>query len=127
MLKKLLGDRESSVLDIVPNMVKLDNNNKTAISFMAKGNDDGGSTDSTKSLLPVHYMHELPQADEERLERLFKALDRDGNGRIDIQDLSAALKDIGLSHKYAEVIIKVIGWPVFAIFTYITLKCKALL
>lgn len=102
MLKRLLGDRESSVQDIVPNMVKLES--KKAINL--KANDEGAS--GPGNLLPVHYMHELPQADEERLERLFKALDRDENGRIDIHDLSAALKDIGVSHKYAEVIIKVI-------------------
>lgn len=53
--------------------------------------------------LPVHYLHELPQADEERLERLFKKLDRDGNGRIDIHDLSSALKEFGISSAYAEV------------------------
>ncbi|XP_055538928.1 calcium-binding mitochondrial carrier protein SCaMC-2 isoform X4 [Wyeomyia smithii] len=50
----------------------------------------------------VHYLHELPQADEERLEKIFNKLDRDGNGRIDIHDLSAALKEFGLSHQYAE-------------------------
>ncbi|XP_058054095.1 mitochondrial adenyl nucleotide antiporter SLC25A25 isoform X2 [Anopheles bellator] len=51
---------------------------------------------------PVHYLHELPQADEERLEKIFNKLDRDGNGRIDIHDLSSALKEFGLSHQYAE-------------------------
>lgn len=60
---------------------------------------------TTKGLAPIHYVHELPAADEERLEKLFKNLDRDGNGRIDISDLSAALKDVGLSHKYAEVCV----------------------
>uniref|UniRef100_A0A182NZT3 EF-hand domain-containing protein n=1 Tax=Anopheles epiroticus TaxID=199890 RepID=A0A182NZT3_9DIPT len=52
------------------------------------------------------YLHELPQADEERLERIFKKLDRDGNDRIDIHDLSAALKEFGLSHQYAERFLK---------------------
>lgn len=52
---------------------------------------------------PVHYLHELPFADEQRLEELFKKLDKDRNGRIDIHDLSEALKDLGLSHQYAEV------------------------
>lgn len=105
MLKRLLGDRESSVRDIVPNML----DNKTARNFMA--NDEVAS--GSGNLLPVHYMHELPQADEERLEKLFKALDRDENGRIDIKDLSAALKDIGVSHKYAEVTFKghILGNP----------------
>lgn len=50
----------------------------------------------------VHYLHELPAADEERLEKIFNKLDRDGNGRIDIHDLSEALREFGLSHQYAE-------------------------
>lgn len=53
----------------------------------------------------VHFVHELPQADEERLEKLFNTLDRDGNGKIDVHDLSAALKEFGLSSQYAEVIL----------------------
>lgn len=56
-----------------------------------------------KDVVPDHYDHGLHQEDEERLEKLFKSLDRDGNGRIDILDLSAALKDFGLCHTYAEV------------------------
>lgn len=51
----------------------------------------------------VQYVYELPQADEERLERLFKKLDRDNNGRIDIHDLSEALREVGMCHTYAEV------------------------
>lgn len=39
----------------------------------------------------------------QRLESIFKRLDRNGTGRIDIQDLSVALKDFDVSHKYAEV------------------------
>lgn len=54
-------------------------------------------------LQDVHYVHELPQADEERLEKLFKQLDRNNNGKIDVHDLSAALKEFGLSSQYAEV------------------------
>lgn len=52
---------------------------------------------------PPHYLHELPQEDEERLEKLFKSLDVDGNGKIDIHDLSGALKEFGVHQKYAEV------------------------
>lgn len=40
---------------------------------------------------------------EERLENIFKTLDRNGNGRIDIQELTVSLKDLGMSHQYAEV------------------------
>lgn len=76
-------------------MITSDTKNKTL--------EDGVPSNETKGLAPIHYVHELPIADEERLEKLFKTLDRDGNGRIDIADLSAALKDVGLSHKYAEV------------------------
>ncbi|GAB0101028.1 calcium-binding mitochondrial carrier protein SCaMC-1-like [Sergentomyia squamirostris] len=54
------------------------------------------------SLFNISYFHELPQAEEERLEKLFKSLDKDGNGKIDIHDLSEALKDSGLSRQYAE-------------------------
>lgn len=39
----------------------------------------------------------------QRLESIFKRLDRSGSGRIDIQDLSVALKDFGVSLQYAEV------------------------
>lgn len=69
--------------------------------------EDGVPHSESKGLAPIHYVHELPTADEERLEKLFKTLDRDGNGRIDIADLSAALKDVGLSHQYAEVCVTV--------------------
>ncbi|XP_077300894.1 short Calcium-binding Mitochondrial Carrier [Arctopsyche grandis] len=44
----------------------------------------------------------LPPEDEERLEKLFAKLDSDGNGKIDIHDLSLSLKELGLHHKYAE-------------------------
>lgn len=46
---------------------------------------------------------ELPTEDEERLEKLFTKLDKDGNGKIDIHDLSVALKEFGVHHQYAEV------------------------
>ena len=52
---------------------------------------------------PPHYFHELPHEDEERLENLFKSLDVDGNGKIDIHDLSVALHEFGVHHKYAQV------------------------
>lgn len=54
---------------------------------------------SGQAILPS----EIPVEDEERLERIFKQLDRDGDGRIDIHDLSAALHEFGLSSVYAEV------------------------
>lgn len=39
----------------------------------------------------------------ERLSMIFKQLDRSGNGRINIRDLTSALKGFGTSHQYAEV------------------------
>lgn len=42
---------------------------------------------------------------EERLGLIFKRLDRNGNGRIDIQELTSALKRSGMPHQYAEVSI----------------------
>ncbi|EDV96101.1 calcium-binding mitochondrial carrier protein SCaMC-3 isoform X2 [Drosophila grimshawi] len=44
---------------------------------------------------------EIPAEDEERLERIFNQLDRDGDGKIDIHDLSAALHEFGMSSVYA--------------------------
>lgn len=75
------------------------------LNLGGNGGSGNGNSDNGQAYPPVHYLHELPQADEERLERIFKKLDRDGNGRIDIHDLSAALKEFGLSHQYAEVIV----------------------
>lgn len=48
-------------------------------------------------------LHELPQEDEQRLEKIFNHLDKNGNGKIDIHDLSSALKECGVHHGYAEV------------------------
>ncbi|XP_059477924.1 mitochondrial adenyl nucleotide antiporter SLC25A23 isoform X2 [Neocloeon triangulifer] len=55
---------------------------------------------------PNHYLHELPQSEEERLEGLFKRLDMDGNGRIDIRDLTQALHDTGVHQGYAQKFIE---------------------
>lgn len=41
--------------------------------------------------------------DEARLESLFKKLDSNSDGKIDIHDLAASLKELGLSEQYAEV------------------------
>lgn len=60
-------------------------------------------TDEEIARLPSHYLHELPQEDEERLGKLFAKLDKDGNGKIDIHDLSSALSEHGVHHRYAEV------------------------
>ncbi|XP_040153365.1 calcium-binding mitochondrial carrier protein SCaMC-2-B isoform X2 [Anopheles arabiensis] len=70
------------------------------------GNEDRQAGGAASTPQYPQYLHELPQADEERLERIFKKLDRDGNDRIDIHDLSAALKEFGLSHQYAERFLK---------------------
>lgn len=40
---------------------------------------------------------------EERLENLFVTLDRNGDGKIDIHDLSVALHEAGLHQQYAKV------------------------
>ena len=65
---------------------------------------------------PAHYLHELPAQDEERLECLFQRLDLDGNGRIDVHDLSRALRDAGVHTQYAQVLIK----PAFTISILLT-------
>jgi solute carrier family 25 phosphate transporter 23/24/25/41 len=57
-------------------------------------------------------LHELPQEDEERLENLFKSLDVDGNGKIDIHDLSVALREFGVNQTYAKVCCNCATFPV---------------
>lgn len=63
-----------------------------------RGND-------THRVIPGHYLHQLPEQDEARLSRIFNALDHDGNGRIDVHDLSKALHKVGVHKRYAEVIV----------------------
>lgn len=46
--------------------------------------------------------HDLPCEDEVRLEKTFEALDLDGNGKIDIHDLSVALQGAGVHQHYAK-------------------------
>ncbi|XP_039963402.1 calcium-binding mitochondrial carrier protein SCaMC-3 isoform X2 [Bactrocera neohumeralis] len=80
--------------------------NTAAATHQAKGHDNTttfpqfitGSASGAHTQLAT----ELPHEDEERLEKLFNTLDRDGNGRIDIHDLSEALREFGLSSVYAE-------------------------
>lgn len=40
---------------------------------------------------------------EQRYTDLFRKLDKGGDGRIDIKDLSSKLKDLGVCSSYAEV------------------------
>lgn len=59
-------------------------------------------------VLPVpHYTYVLPADEEERYENLFRQLDVNGDGRIDIQELSESLCKLGipenLKHTYATV------------------------
>ncbi|CAB0006179.1 unnamed protein product, partial [Nesidiocoris tenuis] len=49
-----------------------------------------------------HYGLVVPHEDEQRIENLFKSLDCDGNGRIDIHDLSEALRNFGVAPEYAQ-------------------------
>ncbi|XP_048004763.1 calcium-binding mitochondrial carrier protein SCaMC-2 isoform X1 [Leguminivora glycinivorella] len=53
---------------------------------------------------PPLELEELPKEDEERLEKVFAKLDIDGNGKIDIHDLSVALKELAphINRSYAE-------------------------
>lgn len=41
--------------------------------------------------------------DDKRLEEVFRKLDKNSDGKIDIHDLAGALKDSGLSEQYAQV------------------------
>ncbi|KAL5235675.1 hypothetical protein ACI65C_003085 [Semiaphis heraclei] len=58
---------------------------------------------NTESVMPPHYLHELPNEDELRLAKLFETLDMDKNGKIDIHDLSIALHDREYAQKFLEM------------------------
>lgn len=62
----------------------------------------GNRAGTTQDMKPPHYIHELPTEDEKRLEIIFKKLDMDGNGRIDVHDLSRILREVGVDKYYAE-------------------------
>lgn len=61
------------------------------------------SATSEKPVLKPRAIYPQKQSEEERLEELFRKLDVDGNGKIDIRDLSEALKDSKFGQQYAEV------------------------
>lgn len=82
----------------------VDKPSTVAATLAEKGSEDPLLTTPNSEPI-VQYVHELPLADEERLEKLFKKLDRDANGRIDIHDLSEALREVGMCHTYAKVIL----------------------
>lgn len=71
------------------------------------GSGSGGDTPATNQSNDAQPNNKsLPESElesEERLAQIFKSLDHDGNGRIDIQELTSSLKGSGMPHQYAEV------------------------
>ena len=68
------------------------------------------ASNSAGEILPTpHYSYELPSEDEERFEQIFRQLDVNGDGRIDIAELSASLHKHGvpdnLKDSYATVLV----------------------
>ncbi|KAG1659261.1 Calcium-binding mitochondrial carrier protein SCaMC-2-B [Nymphon striatum] len=53
-----------------------------------------------------HHLQELPFEEEERLDKLFKQLDVNGDGRIDIHDLTEAFESLGMSHHHDHAMVK---------------------
>ncbi|CAN7993378.1 unnamed protein product [Ixodes hexagonus] len=62
-----------------------------------KPQGNGGAQNSQQQH-PPHYYPELPIEVEERLEKLFKKLDVNEDGQIDIKDLTTGLRKLGLPH-----------------------------
>ena len=61
------------------------------------------SDNPSKEVLPVpHYSYELPMEEEERFEKLFRQLDVNGDGRIDILELSQSLHKHGVPENLKE-------------------------
>nr|SVE76807.1 EOG090X0MQF [Daphnia longispina] len=61
------------------------------------------SDNPSGEVLPVpHYSYELPTVEEERFEKLFRQLDVNGDGRIDIIELSQSLHKHGVPENLKE-------------------------
>lgn len=50
-----------------------------------------------------HSSELLDLTEMEKYKEIFAKLDKDGNGSIDIKDLTQALKEMGVNESYAEV------------------------
>lgn len=61
------------------------------------------SNDQNNKVPSNSSVQETDSEIEERLANIFRHLDKNGNGRIDIQELTSTLKDSGVSRQYAEV------------------------
>lgn len=57
---------------------------------------------TNNSLLKNHYIYDLQSDAEERYEKLFGKLDVNNDGKIDIEDLTAALDKMGLSENVPQ-------------------------
>lgn len=68
------------------------------------GAGDNGTNQSNTEQKPSATNSECEET-KERLALIFNRLDRNANGRIDIQELIDALKGTGVPQQYAEVSI----------------------
>lgn len=78
------------------------NENKQSGSWLWSG----GKTNKAQFNNPIASDRSNDDSDmesEKRLASIFEQLDRNGNGRIDIQELTMASKKLGISQQYAEV------------------------
>jgi len=87
-----------------PKATTLAANNVTLTLMSSSTNNNSTNNRSSNSL--HHYYHELSLDEEERLEKLFRQLDIDGNGLIDVNDLLSSLESKGIvaSHENVKVI-----------------------
>jgi Ca2+-binding EF-hand superfamily protein len=78
--------------------------NSLVLNSMTNNSNNNSNNRSSNSL--HHYYHELSLDEEERLEKLFRQLDIDGNGLIDVNDLRSALESQGIkaTHENVKVI-----------------------
>lgn len=85
------------------------------------------SATSEKPVLKPRAIYPQKQSEEERLEELFRKLDVDGNGKIDIRDLSEALKDSKFGQQYAEVShwARLLFWTRWPISPFSFFFCKS--
>jgi Ca2+-binding EF-hand superfamily protein len=80
------------------------------MTINSNNSNNNNSNNNRPSNSLHHYYHELSLDEEERLEKLFRQLDIDGNGLIDVNDLRSALESQGISATHENVkVIQLFG------------------
>jgi Ca2+-binding EF-hand superfamily protein len=81
--------------------------NSLVLNSVTNNTNNTNNSNNRPSNSLHHYYHELSLDEEERIEKLFRQLDIDGNGLIDVNDLRSALESQGIkaTHENVKVVL----------------------